>query len=517
MRQVSLKLENPVSPWMIYPFACALVVIGAKCWMIARYGSPTPFWDQWDAEGAILYPKYFDGTLSFSDLIAPHNEHRILVTRLWSLLLLALEGYWDSVLQMLANTLLIGSFVALLVVVFRPILDRRSWIAFALFTTTAFALPFGWENTLNSIHSCWYFMLLFSISGLVAIVGAAAFTARWWLATLLIIASYFSMSGGLISAAAAFAVCLVQVVVRRRTGLAELLALAILAALTVAMLRTIPMTGELPEYMAHSTQQFLKAVLSITAWPVARNPISAMILCAIFIHAPAWLTSLDLIRKRPPFTDRRWLVVALTGWVAMQTIAVAYGRAISPVSSRYVDVFAVALPLNFACLLHFLAEARAPGRRRHIALGAMALWLLLLIPGAGGTLYKHSIPEMVNKGAVGRAETENLRAYLDTKDIRVLQNKAGLDIPYPDANRLAMIVSQPVIRALLPPALVGEASAARAQQHGLAQFTGRPIEALKNVALRWGSLLMPVGVILFVFGLAVQRRRAEAEPAPSRT
>jgi hypothetical protein len=201
----------------------------------------------------------------------------------------------------------------------------------------------------------------------------------------------------------------------------------------------------------------------------------------------------------------------------MQTIAVAYGRAISPVSSRYVDVFAVVLPLNFACLLHFLAEARAPGRRRHIALGAMALWLLLLIPGAGGTLYKHSIPEMVHKGAIGRAETENLRAYLDTKDIRVLQNKAPLDIPYPDPQRLAMIASTPIVRALLPPALVGQASAARAQERGLAQFTGRTVEAIKTFALLWGALLMPAGVVLFIIGLAARRRRSVVEPAPSRT
>ena len=64
-----------VSSWVIHPVACALVGIGAKCWMIARYGSPTPFWDQWDAEAAGLYPNFLSGTLHFSDLIAPHNEH----------------------------------------------------------------------------------------------------------------------------------------------------------------------------------------------------------------------------------------------------------------------------------------------------------------------------------------------------------------------------------------------------------------------------------------------------------
>ena len=111
---------------------------------------------------------------------------------------------------------------------------------------------------------------------------------------------------------------------------------------------------------------------------------------------------------------------------------------------------------------------------------------------------------MVHRGAVGRTETENLRAYLDTGNIGVLENKAGLDIPYPDATRLTMIVAQPVIRALLPPALVGEASA---QQRGLARFTGRPIEALKNIALRWGVLLIPIGLALFFVGLTIQLRR----------
>ena len=57
---------------MIYPLACALAVIGVNCWMTAHYGSPTPVWDHWDAEGAILYLKYLGGTLQVSDLIAPH-------------------------------------------------------------------------------------------------------------------------------------------------------------------------------------------------------------------------------------------------------------------------------------------------------------------------------------------------------------------------------------------------------------------------------------------------------------
>jgi hypothetical protein len=60
-----------------------------------------------------------------------------------------------------------------------------------------------------------------------------------------------------------------------------------------------------------------------------------------------------------------------------------------------------------------------------------------------------------------------LRAYLVTGDIRALENKAWLDIAYPDPQTLAQITSMPVVRHLLPPELIGQASAARAQERGL--------------------------------------------------
>jgi hypothetical protein len=519
MLQIVLKLKNPFSSWMIYPFACAFAVIGAKCWMIDRYGSPTPFWDQWDAEGAFLYPRFLSGTLHFSDLIAPHAEHRILVTRLWSLLLLELEGYWDPTLQMLANTLILGAAVVLFVTVLRPILDHTSWIVFVLFSLVIFSLPFGWENTLAGFHSSWYFLLLFSIAGLVTIVDAAALTLRWWLAMLLLIASYFCMAGGLLTVAAAFAVCVVQFVVGRRSGLVELLALAVLGAVTAAMVRSIPVVEIHAPLRAHSIGQFVRALLQIAGWPAppGRQPAIIDLLRAALINAPALLVSIHVIRLRPSLADRRWLLLVLAGWAALQEGAIAYGRATGPTSPRYLDVFAIALLLNGVCLLYLLRVFKESWLRRSIVFCAITFWMLLIILGAITQTLRHSVPELANKGVTGRAGTENLRTYLDTKDITVLENKPPFHIPYPEAHRLAAIVSMPVIRALLPPALVGEASAARAQERGLARFTGRTVEATKEYLLRWGALLMPAGAILFVLGLAAQRRRREMKPAPSRT
>lgn len=500
---------NGASTWLIYPLACALVVIGAKCWMIARYGGPTPFWDQWDAEGVGLYPKYLGGTLQISDLIAPHNEHHILVTRLWSLLLLELGGYWDPILQMVANTLILGAMVVLFIAAFRPILDRRSWLLFALFSTAIFSLPFGWGNTLAGFNSQWYFLLLFSIAGLVVIIDAAAFTPRWWLAALLLILSFFSMAAGALSMTAAFAVGVVQFIAGRRSGLRELLALAVLATVTIAMVLYTPVPARHAQFeAAQSVGQFLQALLEIISWPAppGRQPAIINLLRGAFLNAPVVLVGIHVIRLRPPLADRRWLLLALAGWAALQMIATAYARAAAPSTSRYLDLFSIFLMLNGACLLYLISDLKKSRQRVLIAFGAIGLWLGLVVLGATTQTLRFSIPHMATQGVVGRAETENLRAYLDTGDISTLENKPPLHIPYPDANRLAAIVSQPVIRALLPPALVGEASAARAQQRGLAQFTGRPIEALKDFALRWGVLLIPIGLLLFASAVTLQWR-----------
>lgn len=502
--------------WLIYPVACALVVIGAKCWMIARYGNPIPFWDQWDAEGAILYPRFFDGTLRLSDLLAAHNEHRILLTRLWSLLLLELEGYWDPILQMTANTLLLGGFVGLFITAFRPVLARTPWLAFAAFATIMFALPFGWENTLAGFNSQWYFVLLTGVSGLVAIVAAAAFSPCWWIGFLLLVVSYFCTAAGALSMSAGFAVSLMQFAAGPRRGKRELLALALLAMAAAAMVGDIPALAHHVPLKAHSVTEFLRSAIRIASWPAALGPVPAILqlFCALLINAPAAAASIRVIRQRPPIADRQWLLPALAGWSVLQMAAIAYGRATVPTNSRYFDLFLIGVLLNGASLLYLVTTWRDSWLRGRRGLAAVALWLLLIGPGSAATTVWQSIHTLPILANAWQAEIENMRAFLVTNDRRVLENKPPLDIPYPDANRLAAIASMPVVRAILPPALVGEASAARAQQRGLARFTGRPIEALKTFALRWGMLLIPTGLALFLLGLSMGWWR-DAQTSPS--
>src|SRR6266576_6839573 len=61
--------------WLCSSFS--LLLFGIKLWLINFYGNATPVWDQWDAEAKNLYKPFLDGTLSWHQLFAAHNEHRV--------------------------------------------------------------------------------------------------------------------------------------------------------------------------------------------------------------------------------------------------------------------------------------------------------------------------------------------------------------------------------------------------------------------------------------------------------
>src|ERR1043166_8489036 len=80
---------------------CLLAIAGFKFLLIARVGSPTPYWDQWMGEGVGVYLPHLSHTLTLERFFEFHTEHRLLLTRAAWLALLELNGTWDPLLQML--------------------------------------------------------------------------------------------------------------------------------------------------------------------------------------------------------------------------------------------------------------------------------------------------------------------------------------------------------------------------------------------------------------------------------
>ena len=87
-------MKKPVI--LLWFAAVFLTVFSSKLWLIDLFGSPLPWWDQWEAEGWLLYVPFLEKTLALKDMFAAHCEHRIFANRALSLLTLAANGQWDA-------------------------------------------------------------------------------------------------------------------------------------------------------------------------------------------------------------------------------------------------------------------------------------------------------------------------------------------------------------------------------------------------------------------------------------
>src|SRR5271166_3272771 len=86
----------------LWTLSLFLTGLGARLWLVGRCGSPLPFWDEWEV-ARVVYLPFFAGKLSLAALFSAHNEHRIFFTRVYSLVLLLLNGQWDSQVEMVGN------------------------------------------------------------------------------------------------------------------------------------------------------------------------------------------------------------------------------------------------------------------------------------------------------------------------------------------------------------------------------------------------------------------------------
>jgi hypothetical protein len=485
---------------------CLAAILGAKILLIARLGIPTPYWDQWDAEAVGLYLPYFSGTLGSERWLAFHNEHRILLTRANAMALLWLSGNWDPVLQMLLNAAIHFGAIALLVVLLGRLLDRTSLLLFLAFVTLLFATPLGWDNTLGGFQIQFYYLILLSLLSLDLLCGERAWSPRWLIGTLVAAAAYFSMASGALVLPAAVILTLAQRAVGQRSGARELTGLALHIALSFVLLGDALSFAPNQDVRADTIGQLINSLLLTASWPIAAAswPTVLRIVPAALIHAPLMIFAWRFLAQRSPIDDRRWFVIALSAWVAVQIFALSYGRMGGATESRYADIFLIGIALNGAALLYLLRNERgAPSSRWLILLPA--IWLFAVMLGAGQKATNRAADGIAARYRTGQIQTENVKNFIATGDFAHLSGKPFLHIPFPSAERLRDLLSDPKLRAILPPALTGAPERNR----------------LKLAVLSQGPLLLPLGLALLLIAAAGcwlrQRSAQDLENASPRT
>jgi hypothetical protein len=459
-----------------------LVVVGARAVVIDYAGNPTPYTDEWDGEAANLLKPYLEGTLTIGDLFRAHNEHVIFFTRLMTLAIFNLSGYWDVILQMIANAILdAATVVAISYALSRPL--QGAWAPAAMILSISInALPLSYDNILLGFNTHFYLLLAFSFVSLWLMADSQAWSPRWTAGGLSALASFLCMASGALTLAAAAGLHLAQTLCGRRAGVREWLGFAALAATTLVLASVIPHVPSTDVYRAHSLRQFLSAVFELASWPAPPNLGALMAL-------PSVLFCLRTLVDRPVLSDPRWFNVAAFGWIFTQFAAFAAGRALIPVENRYLDTLLIGLAVNMTSFFWLVGSDAASGKRKVWWLAALAAWLVIV--AASLVRPAHPLPGSMDlRRQTAEVQEQNLRGYLAGGDPSRLAGAPLIDIPYPNADRLRALLDSPSIRSILPPQLLSR------------DPPSNWVETFKRTFLGGGYGWLGAGVLLLVAVIA---------------
>jgi len=181
--------------WTVF-IALGALVFFSRAWLIRAWGSPLPFWDQWDAEAIGLYGPWINGTLHWTDLFKAHNEHRIVLTRLADLALFTAYRGWNPWAQVLLNAQVHATTALILIAIFWAGLVPRRRAILVMGTAILFTSACGWQNALYGFQSQVYFADLLDVIAIAGLCGTAPFCRCWWIGLVSAGLAFFSNAGG---------------------------------------------------------------------------------------------------------------------------------------------------------------------------------------------------------------------------------------------------------------------------------------------------------------------------------
>ena len=449
MPEIKKNPARPVWPWAV---AAGLVVLAAQGWLVARAGTDIPYLDQWDVEGRWLYPAWRDGTLRLGALFHAYNGHRIVWTHLLNLLLFALNGQWDPLLQMAAGAGLHALAAGFLV---RELAGGVRWKVqgcLAAGVAGAFLPLAAWHNALWGFQSQAYFALLFSLMAL-AWLGAADPSPLRLLAGLAAgLAAMLSMGAGELVPVALLGLAVLRVAEKRRMEGAWRGAWPglVLLAVAVALVESVPADRGLEALQPHSLAEFSTAFARALAWPHVDQPLAALVL-----NLPLLLVASGrIIRRRQPRVGEDF-VLLLGGWAVANALAMAWARGgdgefqAGVVPSRYVD-FLVLLPLaNAWCAIALAAEATGQWLARARVLAVV--WVGFLFIGWLGLsldMWRGIVrPRIRDRLAPVRLAV----AFQASGDATVFAGQPRLYVPHPNPESILTVLHDPRMLGRLPP------------------------------------------------------------------
>lgn len=472
-------------PLLTAALACCLffIVAGLKWAIVARFGSAMPDWDQWDAEALKLFVPWFEHDHFVARLFEPHNEHRIVLTKLQNLAVTLLNGQWDSRLECVGNAVVHSALAVAFWLV------ARTWIGVApalggtdgagrleadatsparghrpaeplphacrtpalfdaalfLLTALLFGLPLAWQNILGGFHSQQYWLLGLSFAALVVLPFARPWTAAWWGGAAAAVLALFTMGSGFLVSVVILALVTWRAMRRETTWRAAVPALALVAVLTAVGMVTRVEVYYHEQLKAKTAHDFVFFILRSLEWPIMNHDWVGLVMWAPWAMI-LWRT----VQPRGPAGTRSGLsLLALGAWVLVQIVATAYARGAGAEypAVRYMDTLALGTLANGIAMAWLFANA-ARKRNARVGLATLAVaWLAVLGIGFSQLIERNIFHELPDTRSYYVKAEQHMLGYLSTNDPAHL---AFPDIPFPSAEGLIERLRHECLRRMMP-------------------------------------------------------------------
>lgn len=321
-----------------------LVAFLAHAAYVHVYGVGIPIWDEWVGEGYGLLKPWTEGHLTLASFMAPWNEHRIVFSRVVSIVAFELSGGAWSVMDLqYINAWLYALIPSLLMlVVVRAPVSRRAKLGTAIIVLLIAVLPYAWENTLGAFQNQFYFTILSVLA--VCIVAANGTLSLSRAAILAIVAALaiLTMAPGIVTGATAAFVLLCRGWLGQLGWRRVLPAAAILLSISVAGYASTPVVAAHQAMHAASLLEFAHVFVRTMAWP-ATSSHAGFIICWLPTAVAAWM-----IFCRRWGTSADTVMLGVAAWTTVQAagIALSRGHDFVSITPRYLDVLVLGVVAN---------------------------------------------------------------------------------------------------------------------------------------------------------------------------
>lgn len=467
----------------LVPLAIGLALLIAAARVAATlYAMPeAPYYDQWAGMDGIAVPRAMQA-FNPGYLLQPHNEHLLTWTKLLDWLqLVAADNQYDSrpvgVLLAVLSAIVAGVLLASGAGQLNK--GRNAWLCAGVALA---AIPYSWE----SLSATWNNAFTFLIAGSVATLWLATCGSRrqavW--TTVAAMLSALAMGTGCLAPLLGIGIVGYRAV-RRDLPTADAFALAVPQAAAV-MVALLLLVGKTRSDYARLFDIALIAV-QVTLLTAAFAPTASMLVQIVGGKSD------DRAQRRVDL-----FVVALATWGYLHVLSMIVLRSEFrlwlPIS-RYMDVIAVAIMANLACLLRL--DGTGPSRLlSRFAVPAVALFAVAIVLAA--PLPLHYLQWRAERMARGEAL---LVATVRENDTTAIARADASILPFPDRVYLERHLADENVRSIL-----GDRTGNRVQPASFVRGSRTIERMLADHSLVLSLVTLVIASMLLVFAC---RRREE--------